>query len=222
MIKLQNLGILLLTTFVLIACSNISDDSELSEQERPPTTENDGLNPPPEEEIEDISLTDFFLPDGTKAHYEGTGNEFAELNIEVHHISENFIIVDEDNGGVTIRKVYQLDEDQILLLSQDPVDLNTALPSEEELMDLEEKEIYLQKPLEIGAEFEDWTIIEDNGDVETPYKNFENVLIIESVGEDFTNRRYLAPGYGEVLRESVMELEEEEDFIVISALDSIE
>lgn len=228
MIKLRNLGILLLTTFVLIACSNTTnDDPELPEQETPPTTENGESSPPPEdeteEEVNDVSLIDFFLPDGAKAHYKGTGNEFAELNIEVHHIGENFIVIDEDNGGVTIRKVYQVEEDQILVLSQEPVDLNTELPSEDELMDLDEEEIYLQKPLEVGTEFEDWTIIEDDGNVETPYENFEHVLIMESVGEDFINRRYLVPEYGEVLRESIMELEEEEeDFTVISALDSIE
>ena len=31
----------------------------------------------------EISMSDFFLPNGSKAHYKGEGNEFAELDIEV-------------------------------------------------------------------------------------------------------------------------------------------
>ncbi len=227
--KISKYVFLLITVFVLVACSANNDGTNNEEQEPTPPVENDENGNAPNEEkpndqvdLENIDLSNFFLPDETIAHYEGVGNEFSELNIEVHHIGEHFVVVDEDNGGVTIRKIYQVDNDEIVVLSETPIDLIEELPNEEGLSKLETQEVYLKKPLEIGAEFEDWTIVEVEGTVETPYRNFENVIVIESVDKDFTNRRYLVPEYGEVVRESIMETEDAEDFIVISSLKLIE
>lgn len=216
---------LLLAAFLLSACAtNDKEDDFKPDQDQTPPVENseNEAETPKEEEIEVADLRDFFLPDDSKAEYEGVGNEFAELKIEVHHIGDEFIVVDEDNGGVTIRKIYRIEEDQIATLSENPIDLNEPLPDAEELNKLEQKDTYLKTPLAVGEKFGDWVVVETEGTVETPYDSFDNVLIIESVNDDFTNRRYLVPEYGEVVRESIMETEDEEDFIVISSLKTIE
>lgn len=53
-------------------------------------------------------MSAFFLSSGAKAHYKGEGNEFAELDIEVTVLDERYVVVDEDNGGVTIRTIYHI------------------------------------------------------------------------------------------------------------------
>lgn len=223
--KYRIIGLLLLTAFVLVACTdNQYKNGETGQETPPPVDHQEPNNTPPIKEtpvvddqgenLESISLTKFFLPHGTKAHYKGIGNEFAELSIDVHRIGKNFVVIDEDNGGVLIRKIFQVEEDTIGVVSEEPIDLNKPLPSKEELNGLEMEEIYLKKPLEVGAEFEDWTIVDIQGTIETPYQNFNQVIIIESVSEGFTNRRYLVPDFGEVMRESIMETDDETNFIV--------
>ena len=59
-----------------------------SQLKRKKNTEGDNGNNQSE-----ISMIDFFLPDGSKAHYLGEGNEFAELDIEVAHPYEKYVIV---------------------------------------------------------------------------------------------------------------------------------
>ena len=95
------------------------------------------------------------------------------------------------------------------------------LPSKEEISKLTVKEIYLQQPFEVGTKFNDWTIVETDATVDTPYQKFENVIVIEMKEKDFTNRKYFAENYGEIKRESVMKTEDEEDFIVTSTLESV-
>lgn len=227
--KLHQSILLLLTALLLIACSstdNETDEQQPEQDDTPPIEANghneDTSSTDEENGVNVIELGDFFLPDGTTAYYEGVGNEFAELIIDVHRIGDQFVVVDEDNGGVTIRKVFRIEEDAITVLTTNPIDLNEALPEEDDLVALEATDIYLQTPLEVGEQFGNWTIIETNGTIETPYGSFNNVLIIESIEEDLINRRYLVQEYGEIVRESIMETEEEEDFIVISSLQSIE
>ncbi len=58
--------------------------------------------------------------------------------------------------------------------------------------------------------------------LETPYQTFENVFVLEETSEDFINRKYFVEGFGEVKRESIMQIEGEEDFIVTSTLEKIE
>ena len=79
----------------------------------------------------------------------------------------------------------------------------------------------MQKPFEVGATFNDWTIVETDATIETPYQNFEHVLVIEMKDKDFTNRKYFAKNFGEIKRESVMIIEDEEDFVVTSTLESV-
>lgn len=173
------------------------------------------------EEIEvGTSMSNYFLPNKTKAHYKGDGNEFATFDIEVTTINHRYTIIDEDNGGVLLRKIYRIKENRIEMLSEEPIDFDEEMPTINELDKLQSSEIYLQKPFEVGTTFENWEVIETGLTVETPYQTFHDVFVIQSSEESFTNKKYFAKDFGEIKRESIYS-DEENDFIVTSILEDI-
>ena len=170
----------------------------------------------------DSPMLDFLLPEGSKAHFKGEGNEFAELDIEVIVANDTYAIVDEDNGGALVRTIYSIQQDKIEIVSKETIDFDVALPTPKEVTEMEPVEVYLQSPFEKGNTFGDWTIVDTSATVETPYKTFKNTIVIEMRDEDFVNRKYFVKGYGEVKRESIMDTEENEEFIITSILESVE
>ncbi|MBO1914345.1 hypothetical protein J4G37_57185, partial [Microvirga sp. 3-52] len=66
-----------------------NQDSEKEEKVDDQTTDAD------DKKTLEVAMINFFLPDGSSAHYEGDGNEFAELNIEVTHIDSKYVVIDE-------------------------------------------------------------------------------------------------------------------------------
>lgn len=228
------IGLVIASIFLVAACTNDKPQNEPEQNSDAPVTapeETPGDNRPDEDEPgknsgeeADIPLSDLFLPDGTHAHYKGDGNEFAELDIEVTKINDTYVIIDENNGGVLLRTVYGIQDDQIVTLSEEPIDLDEPLPTVEDLSQLEPIEVYFQQPVEEGSTFGDWTIVETAAPVETPYKTFDNAIVVEMKDEGFINRKYFVTNYGEVKRESIMKADgnDEQDFIVTSTLESIE
>lgn len=168
------------------------------------------------------SMLDFFLPEGSKAHYKGEGNEFAELDIEVVIANDTYAVVDEDNGGALIRTIYSIRQDTIQILSNETIDFDMAIPTEKEIAEMEPIEVYLEKPFEKGATFGDWTIADMGVTVETPYKKFEDAIVIEKTDKDFINRKYFVQGFGEIKRESIMDTKENDEFVITSLLESVE
>lgn len=126
----------------------------------------------------DISMNDFFLPDGSKAHYQGEGNEFAELDIEVAHPYKNYVIIHENNGGALVRYIYKIEHDEIQILDKQVVEAKVEFPSLSELDAMISTGIYLKMPFEKGASFDDWTIIDTDVTLITPYQTFEHVFVI--------------------------------------------
>jgi len=169
----------------------------------------------------EISLTDLFLPDGSKAHYLGEGNEFAELDIQVTRPFEDYVVIHENNGGSLVRHIYKIEPDKISILEEMTVELVKDFPSQAELDAMKPIGVFLKKPLEKGTTFDTWTIVETDTTVDTPYKKFDHAFVIEMKTDDFVNRKYFVEGFGEVKRESVMQMEDGE-FIVTSTLKTID
>lgn len=167
-------------------------------------------------------MRDFFLPEGSKAHYTGQGNEFAELKIEVAQPYEDYFIVYENNGEAFVRKTYKLGNDKIEILEETTVNYEESFPTLEEVKAMKPIGIYLQKPFSEGTVFDDWTIMKTEVTVETPYKTFDNAFVIETEGPDAVIRKYFVEGYGEVKRESVMTTGHGEELIVTSTLKSVD
>ncbi len=180
-------------------------------------------DPEPTEDPQVISasLLDYFLPDISSAYYEGIGNEFAEMVSTTSRVGQNYVIIHEDNGGSYIQKVYKLDGDKILLVKNEPVEMNGSLPTLSELDAMVPIRTYLEEPIEVGTTFNSWTIIETDASLDTPFQQFEDVVVMEEVDGEFTNRIYLAEGFGEVKRESIMEISGEPDFVVTSTLENV-
>lgn len=220
---------LLVALFMVAACSQNNDPTPPPSNANGGSTDTNGEESPepdtnePDEE-EEIVLLDYFMPDGSKAHYQGEGNEFAELDIETYHLNEQYVVIDENNGGSFIRKIYKVTDNKIAVVSEEMIDLNEDLPTIEELEALDEQSVFLELPLEVGQTIDDWTIIDMDATVETPFQTFNDAIVLEMVSDGFTNTKYIVQDYGEVLRETIMESEDEgdEDFIVRSSLKSVE
>lgn len=222
--KLNRFVFLLLAFFVITGCSKNSStnmDNSGSENSGMITEEKEGTEGNNGSNQSEVTMIDFFLPDGSKAHYLGEGNEFAELDVEVSHPYKDFVIVHENNGGTMIQYIYKIEKDKIDILDKRMVDYKEEFPSLEELNAMAPTGIYLQQPLKVGTTFDNWKITEIEVAVETPYKKFEKAFVIEETGEDFTNRKYFVEGFGEVKRESIMHMEDG-DYVVTSTLKAVD
>lgn len=222
--KLKFFAFILLAGLVMAGCSNNgstaldnsgSQNSGITTEEKENTEGDNGNNQ------SEISMIDFFLPDGSKAHYLGEGNEYAELDIEVAHPYKDYVIVHENNGGALVRHIYKIDKDKIEILEKNQIEYEDDFPTLDELNTMQPSGVYLQKPLTVGTTFNNWTIVQTDVSIETPYKKFENAFVIEETGKDFINRKYFVEGYGEVKRESVMHLEDG-DYVVTSTLKAVD
>ncbi len=192
-----------------------SQNTGIMTKEKENTEGNEGANQ------SDISMIEFFLKDGSKAHYLGEGNEFAELDIEVAHPFKDYVIVYENNGGSLVRHIYKIAQDEILILDSKIVDYKEDFPTLEELDAMEPSGVYLKKPFSKGTVFDKWSIVETDVTLKTPYKTFDRAFIIERKDKDIVNRKYFVQGYGEVKREAVMQTKEGE-FIVTSTLKAVD
>ncbi|MFC5587600.1 hypothetical protein ACFPRA_01590 [Sporosarcina soli] len=222
--KLNVLFVLLLTCFVIVGCSKNSSttmDNSGSENRGMTTKGNENTEGNEGKSQNEVTMSDYFLPDGSKAHYLGEGNEFAELDVEVAQPHKNYVIIHENNGGTMIRYIYKITNNKIEILDKGMVDYKDEFPSLDELDAMNPTGIYLQQPIEVGTTFDNWTIVQTDVSVETPYKKFDKAFVIEEKGEDFTNRKYFVEGFGEVKRESIMDLEDGEH-IVTSTLKAVD
>lgn len=213
---------------VLAGCSNKpatsidgKTDSAKTNQEGTNGDKSEQQNDDKDTNLTDVALLDYFLPDGSSAHYKGVGNEFAELDITVARPAQDYVVIHENNGGAFVQKVYKVNGDEIQVLQEEHIDLDAGIPPTEELESMNPIRTYLKGPIEVGTTFDDWKIVEMNASVETPYQQFEDAVVIEQVGKDFVNRIYLVKDFGEVKRESTMSMEGEEEFVVTSSLETV-
>lgn len=243
--------IVFLSLFVLSACSistskdpvesdldndqNLVEEADASDDEVATNGSNDIVNDSEEgndsvmneqetedpNEVIELDMMSYFLPDSYEAHFEGTGNEFAELDILVSHPYDGIVMIHENNGGVLIKTLYKVENDKIFILNEEPVETIKSAPPLEELEQMQVQSVYLQKPLEVGATFESWTIVETDAIVETLYQTFENAVVIEEQDGNFINRKSFVKDYGEVKRESIMKVTDEPNFIITSLLETI-
>ncbi|ARK23454.1 hypothetical protein SporoP37_01270 [Sporosarcina sp. P37] len=212
---------------VLAGCTSKPATSIDGKTDAPETNVNDTSDKPTEQDANansektEVSLLDYFLPDGSAAHYKGEGNEFAELDITVARPAQDYVVIHENNGGSFVQKVYKLNGDEIQVLQEEHAELDAGIPTTEELKAMEPIRTYLKGPIEVGTTFDDWKIVEMNASVETPYQQFEDVVVIEQAEQDFVNRIYLVKDFGEIKRESIMSMEGEEEFVVTSTLETV-
>lgn len=169
-----------------------------------------------------VPMRDFFLPEGSVAHFKSEGNEIAELKVEVAQPYENYFVVYENNGEAFVRRTFKIESDQINILEEKTVNYEETFPTIEEVEAMKPTGIYLQKPFSEGTVFDGWTIMKTGITVETPYRTFDNAFVIEKNDENIVNRKYFVQGYGEVKREAISTTENDEKLIVTSTLESVD
>ncbi|MFC4712785.1 hypothetical protein [Planococcus dechangensis] len=165
---------------------------------------------------------DYFLEDGSTARFEGYGNEFAEFTLRTDYMEANHVATYEDNGGTVGLKVFRLHDDRIELVKQEGEFYEDFEASFEELQALEVISTYLEFPIEQDQEIGDATVVETGASLETPYRNFEDVFVLEQEEEGSINRNYFVEGFGEVKREFRANPDDPEEFWITSTLASIE
>lgn len=164
----------------------------------------------------------FFLEDGAIAHYKGEGNEYAQLTKRTVHLAGGHIAVYEDNGGTTVLSVYRLTADTADLVKEEPEFYEEYEPSLEELQALDPISRYLELPIEVGGTLNGMPVKELGVQVETPYKVFDDAILLENKTEDGAIiRSYFVEGFGEVKREFIMS-DGENEYEVTSSLEKIQ
>ncbi|MGM0897873.1 MAG: hypothetical protein ACQEV0_08235 [Bacillota bacterium] len=167
---------------------------------------------------------DYFLEDGSTAKFEGYGNEFAEFTLKTDYMEANHVATYEDNGGTVVLKVFRLHDDRIELVKQEGEFYDEYTASFEELEALEVISTYLEFPIEEGQEIGEATVVETGTNLETPYRDFDDVFVLESVAEEdgSINRNYFVEGFGEVKREFRANADDPDEMAITSTLASIE
>ncbi|GGA27213.1 hypothetical protein [Psychrobacillus lasiicapitis] len=205
----------LIPTLFLIACG----------AEKPEDTETTSKTPseeavPPSESS--LSLSHFFMPDNSVAHFKGEGNEYASYTLTTLYPFENFVTTYEDNGGTVMQRIYHITDDKISLIAENGEAYEPTTHSLAELQAKQEIEVYLASPLEVGATFNGWKITSVSETLETDSQTFDHVIVIEKTNEDSSiTRKYFAKNFGEIKREFIMQ-EGDEQFIVSSVFESME
>ncbi len=169
-----------------------------------------------------MSLLTFFPPDGSIAYFQGEGNEFASFTLQTTYLDPQHIARVEDNGGVTLLKIYRITDSKIELIYREPVDSNPRLPSSTEVAAYPVLETVLQQPIQVGTSFQGWTIQSITAKVDTGTKVYSNVIQVTRTEDQFTTTNYFAQGVGLIKKEDRMESDQEQPFVVTSALQKIE
>ncbi len=169
-----------------------------------------------------MSLLTFFPPDGSIAYFQGEGNEFASFTLQTTYLDPQHIAQVEDNGGVTLLKIYRITDSKIELVYREPVDSNPSLPSISEVAAYPVLETILQQPIQVGTSFEGWTIQSTTAQVDTGTKVYSNVIQVTRTEDQFTTTNYFAQGVELIKKEDRMESDQEQPFVVTSTLQKIE
>lgn len=207
--------IVMLSSLLLLASCN-NTEKPVGEENTTTTPVEQDVEQKPEQQLTDLAL--FFKKDGTEAVYEGEGNEFAGYTEETSWLSDNIVQLIVDNGGVTLRKVYRITEDEISLIFNEVEDV--AAFNISEANNYPSLSTILKKPLEVGQEYEEGQLTEVNATVETPYKTFYNAIVLVQETEEMTETRYYVPSYG--LVKTVTEMKtDDQPFIVSSSLKEV-
>lgn len=224
---MKKLSLLLLAFFLLaalVACTPKNANPPVTEE--PPTNgENPKVEEPKQEEpkqeepkqeepSEEYMLKEFFLRDGAVAKFIGEGNEYAGCTCTTQWLNDRYVNVYSDNGGTVVLQTYRIDEDKIVLIHREAEVYEPVNPTEEELEAMPVLSTYLQLPLETGATFDGWTVVDTKATLETPLQTFTNVIVIEKIDEEGTlNRSYFAKAFGEIKSEYILKVGDEEHTI---------
>lgn len=205
----------LIPTLFLVACRM----EEAADTETPTKSSSEEVATPTESPL---SLSYFFMPDNSVAHFRGEGNEYASYSLTTLYPHENYVTTYEDNDGTVMQRIYHIQDDKISIIAENGEAYEPTTHSLAELQAMQEIEVYFASPIEVGATFNRWKITSTTETLKTDLQTFDDVIVIEKTNEDHSiTRKYFAKNFGEIKREFIMQ-EGDEQFIVTSVLESID
>ncbi|MCZ8535890.1 hypothetical protein M9R32_01640 [Paenisporosarcina quisquiliarum] len=218
------LGLLMLL-FLFSACGQNSADKIPADTVNAPQDEEaqEDVKEESQTSIEEkVELKSFFMRDGAVASYIGEGNEYASYQARTQWHNDDTVSINEDNGGTTVIRTYRITDDSIDLIKEQGEFYEQFNPTNEDLKSLPTLSTFLQLPLEKGTTFDEWTLVNVEQTLETPYETFNHVIVLEKTDDNGAiQRKYLVKGFGEVKREFLMK-ENDAEFIVTSILETVE
>ncbi len=168
-----------------------------------------------------VDLSHFFLKDGSIASFVGEGNEYASYQTRTEWHNDHTVSIYEDNGGTRLIRTYRIEDDSIQLIQEEGEFYGEYDANDDELQRLTPLSTFLQLPLKKGILFDDWMIVSINQTIDTPFKTFHDVIMLEKKTESGSIlRKYMVKGYGEVKREFIMD-NTTDGFSVTSTIESI-
>ncbi|MCM3088727.1 hypothetical protein M3557_12415 [Bhargavaea ginsengi] len=176
----------------------------------------------PDHEYETAAAEAFFPAEGTILRYKGEGNEYAQLKITVLRSDSEYAILEEDNGGVTLHRIYRIGKDSIEMLSSEPAGERDELPDDDLLDGMASQQTYFLFPAETGTKIGNYTVEAIDVTADTPFRTFSGAVMAAEKTPDYTNRIWFVPAFGEVKRQSIMTTDKGEAFTVSSSLESVE
>lgn len=142
---------------------------------------------------DDAGVAKDYFPseDDFLARYDGD-TEFGELEKWIEYKEENRVQMAQVNPGVTLRTVYELTEDEIKILYEEPLDYRFNLLSKDSN---ERARTILKGPIEVGTSWtsfdKDYTITSLEEEVQVPGGSFKAILV-----ESVDSKSYFVKGIG--------------------------
>jgi hypothetical protein len=183
---------LIFALLLLSACTNETvknEETNTPNQTVNETPDQTGTNVPSNQTLGEVqndkivNYSKFFMPDESTAHFLGEGNEFATYTVHTKWLSDRYVALVENNGGVEKMKIYRVmnDEEKIVKVYDEVIEglpSEVQYPSTNVLENMSVLEMYLNGPIEKGTHIGNWTIIDVNTTLETPYQTFKNVFVL--------------------------------------------
>lgn len=172
---------------------------------------------------EEFIMEDYFFQENKTYSYRGEGNEYSAYTEVFYKRTDSYLPSIVDNGGTRILRIYQLTNKGIYLVYEQPEFYDEQIPSFEEMKKQFNPVPLLEKPIKVNSSFNSWKIINIKENVVLPIGMVKNVIIVEQ--QDHKNnsivRKYWAPNTGMVKQEFITTDQNNEEFNVISELETI-
>lgn len=233
--------VLVIMIFLLSGCSaetndepkkveDASHNQETAQNEQTKEASNDEKlfqnDEEPQDTIALVDYTRFFPKKDATLHYVGEGSPYATYDVEYTWLAEDYVLETNDtvtNGGTLVETVYKIAPGGDIFVVFQTVDQAEPIPNfKDETLEIELLEHLLPATLEIGHTFDEKTIVDINETVVTPYKTFQDVIVVEEAieNENTVYKQYYSPLIGLIKGELISETEEG-PFIVTSSLHSV-
>lgn len=159
----------------------------------------------------------YFKKDKATAYFEGDGIEYSSFYETTNWLDDQYVSITVDNGGATTQTIYRITKNRLAKVLFEMVDQPKLNYTRAELQALPEIEVIFRGPIE-NKKTTDGKTITTNVTFSTPYKTFNDAVVIKEVSNGSTNETVYAPGYGHVGTVFVSE----DNYKVTSLLKSIE